>query len=151
MTPSSFVFRASTPADDPALRALLESAGLPAADVATGARQQYVLAFEGDRLVGSVGVELAGTDGLARSLAVVPELRGRGLANALHERMLDVARQRGVTTMYLLTTTADEFAQRRGFERISRSEVPAAVAELAQFRALCPATAVCMRRDVGAG
>ena len=148
MTPGAIVFRSSTPADDPALRALLASAGLPAEDVGTGTRQRYVLAFEGDRLVGSIGVELAGADGLLRSLAVVPDQRGRGLAGALHDEIVDVAREQGVATVYLLTTTAEAFAARRGFERISRGDLPAGIAALAQVRALCPATAACMRRAV---
>lgn len=149
MTSGALVFRSSTPADDPALRALLASAGLPAEDVATGPRQRYVLAFEGDRLVGSIGVELAGADGLLRSLAVAPDHRGRGIAGALHERILEVARAQGVTTVYLLTTTAEAFAARRGFEPVSRGAVPGGIAALAQVRALCPATAACMRRAIG--
>lgn len=150
MKSTSLVFRASTRDDDVPLRALLESVGLPTVDVATGTRQRYVLAYEGDCLVGSVGLEIAGADALARSLAVVPGHRGRGLATALNDCMLAVAREHGVTTVYLLTTTAAGFAARRGFERISRVEVPEAVAGLAQFRTLCPATAVCMRRKIDA-
>jgi amino-acid N-acetyltransferase len=148
MTSRPLAFRTATPADDAALRALLERVGLPAADVATGPRQRYVLAFDGARLVGSVGLELAGGDALARSLAVVPELRARGLATALNERVLELARELGVRDVYLLTTTAAGFAARRGYEPVARGEVPDAVAGLAQFRTLCPATAACMRRRV---
>ncbi len=71
--------RASAREDDDAIRAFLQAAGLPAADVETG-RQEYLLAEEGGRLVGTVGLERVGQDGLSRSLAVAPERRGRGLA-----------------------------------------------------------------------
>jgi arsenate reductase len=75
--------------DDPQLRAFLEASGLPADDVETG-RQEYLLAHEGERIVGSVGLEVVGEDALARSLAVAPDRRGLGLG----KRLLDAAIQR---------------------------------------------------------
>lgn len=144
MTTASGVLRASTPADDEKLRAFLEAADLPATDVETG-RQEYLLLEEGERLVGTVGLEVVGQDGLVRSLAVAPDRRGRGLAARLHEGALELARARRVKTLYLLTTTAEGYAVRKGFERVSRSSVPPGILALPQFRALCPATAVCMR------
>jgi N-acetylglutamate synthase-like GNAT family acetyltransferase/mannose-6-phosphate isomerase-like protein (cupin superfamily) len=142
--------RTSTPADDPRLRAFLEAVRLPATDVETGP-QEYLLAEEDGRLVGSIGLEQVGNDALVRSLAVAPELRGQGLAARLDEAAVELARARGVKTLYLLTTTAEAYAARRGYERIPRTEVPEAVLALPQFRALCPATAVCMRRRLHAG
>lgn len=135
------------PEDDPALRDLLGTVGLPVVDVATG-RQEYILALDGEVLVGSIGVELVGQDALVRSLAVASGWRGRGIANELHDRATTLARLRGIKTLYLLTTTVEGFAAKRGFERIARAEVPPGVAALAQFRALCPVTAVCMRRRI---
>lgn len=137
--------RPSTSADDPRLRTFLEAAGLPADDVETG-RQEYLLAEEDGGLVGTIGLEVVGQDALVRSLAVAAERRGRGLAARLDDAVLARARSRGVRTLYLLTTTAEVYAARRGYERIPRSEVPPAVLALPQFEALCPATAVCMRR-----
>lgn len=146
MAPDSSVrIRPSTGDDDVALRALLHSVGLPIEDVATG-RQEYRLAFDGERLAGAVGLEVVGEDGLLRSLAVAPAYRGRGLSRELCRSILAAARARGLRTLYLLTTTAEGLAAREGFERIDRSQVPAGILGLPQFRALCPATAVCMRR-----
>jgi amino-acid N-acetyltransferase len=141
---SAIELRTATPADEGEIRALLRSAGLPADDVATGA-QEYVLARDGARLVGTVGLEVVGPDALVRSLAVVPDRRRRGVAHALHERALERARRRGVRALYLLTTTAERYAASKGFERIDRAEVPSGILALPQFRALCPASAVCMR------
>ncbi len=147
MTPDAIILRPSTRADDGSLRRLLEAAGLPADDVETG-RQEYLVAEEGGRLVGSVGLELVLPDALVRSLAVAPELRGRGLAARLDDGAIALARTRGVRTLYLLTTTAEGYAARRGYERIPRTEVPAGILALPQFEALCPSTAVCMRRAI---
>ena len=139
--------RRSTAADDPRIRAFLEAAGLPATDVATGA-QEYLLLEEEGRLLGTIGLERVGPDALVRSLAVAPERRGRGLAAQLDAGAVALAQERGIATLYLLTTTAEAFAARRGYERIPRTEVPAGILALPQFRALCPATAACMRRRV---
>lgn len=142
--------RPSTSADDPMLRAFLEAAGLPAADVETG-RQEYLLAEEEGRLVGTIGLEQVGQDALVRSLTVAPERRGQGLAGRLDDAAIALARSRGIRSLYLLTTTAEAYAVRRGYERIPRSEVPSALLALPQFRALCPSTAVCMRRRLEPG
>lgn len=139
--------RPSTSADDPGLRSFLEAAGLPAADVETG-RQEYLLAEEDGRLVGTIGLEFVGQDALVRSLAVAPGRRGQGLAGRLDDAALALARSRRIRTLYLLTTTAEAYAARRGYERIPRDEVPPAVLALPQFKALCPSTAVCMRRPL---
>jgi amino-acid N-acetyltransferase len=139
--------RASTRDDDARIRAFLEEAGLPAADVETGG-QEYLLLEEGGRLVGTIGLEVAGHDGLVRSLAVAPDRRGRGLAADLNRSALDLARARGVRALYLLTTTAEGYAARSGFERVPRAEIPPRIAALAQFRALCPSSATCMRRRI---
>jgi amino-acid N-acetyltransferase len=148
MTLSSI--RPSRPADDPAVRRFLEAAGLPAADVQTG-RQEYLLAEEDGRLVGTIGLERVGQDALSRSLAVAPERRGQGLAARLDDAAVERARACGVKTLYLLTTTAENYAARRGYERILRSEVPPGILALPQFKLLCPATAVCMRRCLPSG
>jgi len=148
MRPDPVTLRPATPADDAGLRAFLVAAGLPADDVEAG-RQDYLLAEEGGRLVGSVGLEVVGADGLVRSLAVATDRRGRGLAGALHEGALGLARRRGLSALYLLTTTAEAYAARKGFECIPRAEVPPAILALPQFRTLCPASAACMRLRLG--
>jgi amino-acid N-acetyltransferase len=143
-------FRAATPADLPALRRLLEEAALPADDLALD-RQAFVLALDGGQVVGSIALEIAGEDALVRSLAVAPGHRRRGLAAALDERAGALARARGLSALYLLTTTARDYALRRGYELVERTAVPPAVAALPQFRSLCPASATCMRMRLGGG
>ena len=149
MTSAPVTIRASRRTDDPALRAFLEAAGLPSADVETG-RQEYLLSEENCRLVGTIGLERAGQDALSRSLAVAPERRGQGLAARLDDAAVELARARGVRALYLLTITAEGYAARRGYQRIPRSEVTAFILALPQFKALCPATAICMRRRLAA-
>jgi amino-acid N-acetyltransferase len=52
-----------------------------------------------------------------------------------------VARERGVRRLYLLTETAERYFLARGFERINRSAVPAAIASMEEFRGACCARA----------
>jgi amino-acid N-acetyltransferase len=143
----TLTFTDATPADDARLRAFLREAGLPADDV-SAATQRYVLASLGDRLVGTIGLEVAGEDALLRSLAVAPDRRGSGVAGLLHERAIALARATGVRDLYVLTETAEGFVAKRGFVRVERASVPPAVAALPQFRALCPASAACLRAPV---
>ena len=83
---------------------------------------------------------------LLRSLAVAREARGTGIARALVARLEDNARSCGRQDVWLLTTTAERFFERAGYERVSREDVPGEVRLCRQFAALCPSTASCMRK-----
>jgi amino-acid N-acetyltransferase len=145
----TFEFRLADRDDEPALRSLLAASSLPVDDVATDA-QEYVLAFSGSALVGSVGLERCGEYALLRSFAVVPSLRRQGLGTLLFERVVARALLRGLKTAYVLTTTAERYCLAHGFDRIERDQVPAAVASTQQFRSLCPKTAACFCRRLDA-
>ena len=147
MARDDVAFHPAEPADIPRLKALLASVGLPSGDV-QHAEQDYILAFGGGELVGSVGLEKRGEVALLRSLAVVPASRRRGLGGQLYDRILAHALASGVREAYVLTTTAERFCAARGFERVERSSVPEALRTTAEFRSLCPTSAVCMRRSL---
>ena len=46
----------------------------------------------------------------------------------------------------LLTETADDFFSALGYRVVARESVPEAIRRSAEFRALCPASATCMRK-----
>jgi arsenate reductase len=135
----------ATPADLGPVRALLERLHLPAADVGAPG-QAFLVARADGGLVGCVGLEACGEDVLLRSLAVEPRRQGGGVARALAGEALAEAGRRGARAVYLLTTTAEGFFARHGFTRLERGAVPPAVAATLEFRALCPASAVCLVR-----
>jgi len=141
------VLQPAEPRDLAAIRALLVEVDLPAGDIGA-ANQCFVLAREGGALVGCVGLEVHGSAALLRSLAVVPSRQGTGVGRALYRRALDEARARGVTALYLLTTTAERYFAREGFQTIGRDRVPAEVRTSAEFGSLCPATAACMWKPI---
>jgi amino-acid N-acetyltransferase len=125
---------------------LLRAAELPADDVGSKPDCFYV-GYDGDR-VGVGGIERRGTEGLLRSVVVEPSARGGGVGAALCAALEDRARQTGVGTLYLLTTDAAGFFERRGYAEIERSEAPAGIKATTQFEELCPATATALRKSL---
>jgi amino-acid N-acetyltransferase len=101
---------------------------------------------QGDRIVGSAALEVYGDGALLRSVAVAPGLHRSGLGRTLTDAAIDLARQRSLPALFLLTTTADGYFPRFGFERIDRSQVPATVQESVEFKSACPASAIVMRK-----
>lgn len=136
---------------DEDVEALLAEAQLPTADLATSRSLSLLGLREEGRLVGVVGIEVHGRVGLLRSLAVIPTRRNAGIGTGLVSSAEAWAAERGVETLYLLTTTAADFFARQGYEALSRSEAPTAIAATAQFSDLCPGSSSFMRKELGAG
>ena len=123
---------------------LLRASDLPRDGVAEHLRN-FLLAYDGCRLVGSAGLELYADVALLRSVAVSVGERGKGLGQELVRRALDPAQQRGMRKVLLLTTTASEFFMRFGFVVIDRQCVPHAVTASVEFSGACPDTAIVMQ------
>jgi amino-acid N-acetyltransferase len=140
--------RFATTADLPAVRALLIASGLPVDDLDAAPIELLVAEAQG-ALVGVVGMESAGNGALLRSLAVRPDLRSTGLGQALVSAIEARARDLAIPSLVLLTTTAADYFDRRGYRRITRDEVPDGVRATAEFRHLCPASAACMSKTIG--
>ena len=136
--------------DVAAVRALLAAAGLPVADLTAASLADFWGCRVGEELAGAIGLERYGAVALLRSLAVAPDWQGRGLGAALLAHAERTARQRGITTLYLLTTTAEAFFARRGYVRIPREAALPVLQQTAEFAALCPASAVCLTRPLDA-
>lgn len=102
------------------------------------------MATSDGQIVGCVALETFGGVALLRSLAVLEPRRGSGLGGALYEGILNHARYKGLSRLFLLTTTAAPFFARRGFRPVKRFEAPEAMARSEQFASLCPSTAMCM-------
>ena len=133
----------ATAADAAAVLALLEQADLPTDDVMSHLGSAVVARHHG-RVVGTAAIEVYADGGLLRSVAVDQEYRSLGLGTRLMDAAIDVAQRRRLPALYLLTTTADGFFPRFGFERIGRDDVPASVQASIEFRGACPASATTM-------
>jgi N-acetylglutamate synthase-like GNAT family acetyltransferase len=139
-------FRPATPADADALRTFLSAAGLP--EDVDPSRQEFLLATQGDAIVGSAALEVRRGDALLRSLAVAPALRGQGLGDALLERMIAHARAIHVDTVWLLVESAQPWFEKRGFAAVDRAAAPPALASSSQFRSAACAAARLLRRSL---
>lgn len=126
----------------------MESAGLPTADLSQVDLSHFFGCGAVDRPHGVVGLELLGTEALLRSLAVEADSRGAGSGRALVAAAEEHARELGVTSIYLLTTTAAEFFERLGYVRADRETAPPAVRRTREFGDLCPASAVFMAKQL---
>jgi amino-acid N-acetyltransferase len=138
------IIERARPGDLPDVLALLERARLPL-DGAREIGEAMVVARDGERVVGAAGLELYADGALLRSVVVDASVQGQGLGHRLTEAALTLARERGATLVFLLTTTASAFFPRFGFERITRDDVPASVRQSVEFQSACPASAVVMR------
>jgi amino-acid N-acetyltransferase len=124
--------------------ALLEAAGLPVADLTDAHMQHFFYCGPTSALTGLVGVEFRGGDALLRSLAVLPDRRSTGLGAALVAHAEGHARSRGARSIFLLTTTAEEYFRRHGYRSISRDEAPSEIRSTREFADICPASSAFM-------
>lgn len=99
-------------------------------------------------MIGTVGLEVLGEAALLRSLAVSPDHRCKGVAEELVRAIESDAKSRRVETLYLLTLTAADFFARKGYRRTDRQQAPAALQDTTEFKSVCPASAVCMKKQI---
>ena len=139
------VIEKTAPADTDAILALLTENQLPL----DGIRDHLgtaVVARSGGAVVGVAALEVYADGVLMRSVAVSPALHGHGLGHRLTDAVLQLARDLHAPHAYLLTTTAERYFPRFGFERIERQDVPRSVQQSIEFRSACPASAIVMRK-----
>lgn len=140
------VVRPAGRGDLPGIEALLAASDLPLLGIEEHL-PYFLVAEDGGRILGVIGLEPYGKEGLLRSAAVHADWRGRGLGNTLVGRLIAEAEARGIRTLYLLTTTAEHFFPRFGFRHTTRDAVPERVRASVEFQGACPATAVVMVRE----
>jgi amino-acid N-acetyltransferase len=148
---SSVAIRPADPGDLSLLAQLLQSAGLPIADLASAHGFQSWVIEENGSILGVIGLERFGREALLRSLAVVPEHRKQGFGRELVARLEHDARAEGIERLILLTETAQAFFRRLGYTAIDRTRVSDAVKQSAEFRSLCPVSAICMSKTLHHG
>jgi amino-acid N-acetyltransferase len=139
--------RAATPNDLTAVQQLLSACDLPLDGVEENFGE-FIVAEENDGIAGVIGLERYGAAALLRSAAVAPESRNSGVGQRLVREVIDRASAEGVREIYLMTTTAEEYFPRFGFNRSTRAQVPEAVRASREFQGACPDTAVVMKRLV---
>lgn len=119
---------------------LLEGAALPTSDLSAHDMKDFFYAGPATAPIAIVGLQFFGADALLRSLVVEPSQRKHGLGRRLVEHAEQHARERGASTVYLLTTTAEAFFRSRGYDVTPRESAPPAIRSTPEFAGLCPAS-----------
>lgn len=132
--------RAANVGDWSAIEDLLRDASLPL----DGAREHlgsFLVGTVAGEIVCAGGLEIYGANALVRSVVVAEQRRGLKVGFALIAMLMQLARERGVTRLFLLTTTAASYFGALGFLPAARDEVPEAVMQSREFQGACPASA----------
>ncbi|HEU4903067.1 MAG TPA: arsenic resistance N-acetyltransferase ArsN2 [Flavisolibacter sp.] len=125
---------------------LLVRANLPVQDI--GEHTELFELKADSELIGTIGLEHNGTVGLLRSLGVQEGSRGKGYGEQLVNFLEETAKERGIETLYLLTTTAAAFFSKRGYQVIGREAVPLFVQQTTEFSSVCPSSATIMKKQL---
>jgi amino-acid N-acetyltransferase len=131
------------PGDAPAVLRLLERNHLPLEGLT-----DWITAREDGQIIGSAALEIYPDGALLRSVAVAPEAQRQGVGHELTAAAIHLADTLNAPALYLLTTTAERFFPRFGFEPIARADVPATVQASIEFTSACPSTAAVMRKTL---
>lgn len=125
---------------------LLDAANLPTADLTEAHFNYFWAATDGRNPLGLVGLEPFAPYGLLRSLVVSPERRNQGIGTHLVRHAENMANQLDITELYLFTATAQEFFEKFDFHPVPRRSAPAVIRRTREFRELCPANTLLMRK-----
>lgn len=123
---------------------LLQQHNLPTQDL-DGDKLLYVLK-QGERNIGTAGLEIFDDCGLLRSVSILKEELGKGYGKFLNEAIEQYAKESGINCLYLLTTTAEHFFDKQGYCKIKREDAPEAIRLTTEFASLCPSSAVVMKK-----
>jgi len=126
--------------------ALLRKNNLPTEDLDPG--KQLFVAEEDNKVIGTVTVEYDYDNALLRSLSVSEERRNSGIGAMLVDFIEDYVRKQGVQNVYILTTTAENFFTKNGYQKVERSQVPAFIQNTSEFTSICPSSATVMKKQL---
>ena len=130
-----------------AIIALLQSERLPVEDL-PARFQNFFIATDNGFVIGAIGLEVYGRDGLLRSLVVKPEYRKMKIAEGLVNEVEKLGKSFGLAAIYLLTETAQRYFAGKGYQAIERKEAPASLMQSSEFSHVCPASAVLMKKNL---
>lgn len=143
----------ATADDRPDVEALLTACGLPLDGLDDAFPRGFAVARVRGELAGAAGIEQWGDHGLLRSVAVAERFRKQHIAEVLVADRLAWANSlmregdtMSIASVSLLTTNAEDYFARLGFQRIERAGLPASLAASTQTKLPACSTAIAMIR-----
>ncbi|MBU8905871.1 GNAT family N-acetyltransferase [Desertibacillus haloalkaliphilus] len=128
----SIVIRIAEEKDLLPIQRLVAKAGLSD----SGIEQQvenFLVAEDDKKIVGTIGIEKVGVDGLLRSLVMQSDNWNAKIGLEFVQLALAYAEKRGIETLYLLTKQSTEFFEYLGFKEVGEQEVPKHLKESPHF------------------
>ena len=126
------------------LQQFLKTNRLPFQDVKLEGSFYFTYQGEDNNIIGSGGLEVYGKHALLRSLAVDEKHRHQKIGIRMVNDLMEKAKSLQVENLFLLTETARSFFEKKGFEKIDRTEVPEELRNSSEFTTVCPSSATCM-------
>lgn len=123
---------------------LLEKSKLPTSDI--GENVELYTVYDQEDLIGTIGLEAFNTEGLLRSFCLDFDVQNIGYGSEILTIFEERIREKGIQNLYLLTTTAQGFFEKNRYVTISREEVSEPIRETAEFKGVCPASAIVMKK-----
>jgi amino-acid N-acetyltransferase len=131
----------------PMVIALLQAEKLPVEDL-PASLDNFFVALNEDKVIGAIGLEQYGNYALLRSMVVHAAHRNKHIASSLVEQLEHYGNTLGISDMYLLTETAPAYFEQKGYQKIKREEVPAALQSSSEFSHVCPVSAIVMKKEL---
>ncbi len=139
-----------TKADDKfrqSIVSLLQAEKLPVKDLPSPL-DNFFVAVEDNNVIGVIGLEQYDKCGLLRSMVVNIQYRNKNIASRLVNKLEEKAGSLGIESIYLLTETAMAYFEKKGYEKISRTEVPKSIQASTEFSSVCPDSAIVMKKAI---
>lgn len=130
-----------------AISELLRVNCLPYSDIKEN-RIDFIVARNESSIIGCIGLEKYGNEGLLRSFAVDPSLQKKGIGKDIFKQLMEYASTNQIKTLHLLTNTAEDFFSRNGFRIANRKDAPLTISNSSEFARLCPISSTYMVLDI---
>ena len=125
---------------------LLQQQNLPVSDIDESKLLFFVK--DGDKVIGTAGFEVFDNCALVRSVSVIKEAHGKGYGKLINNKLENFAKEKNITSLYLLTTTAKDFFEKQGYTIVNREEVPESIQRTTEFSSICPSSAIVMKKEL---
>lgn len=126
---------------------LLLSNQLPSSDIHASHVELFV-GVHHQELIATIGIETYDSVALVRSLCVKEAFRSQHIAEAMLQYLFQHCQDENIQSLYLLTTTAEHYFKRYGFETIERACVPMAIQQTQEYSSLCPSSALTLYKKI---
>ncbi|MFK5856434.1 MAG: arsenic resistance N-acetyltransferase ArsN2 [Bacteroidota bacterium] len=129
------------------VKTLLVENNLPVNDIDKIAVQLFVVKAK-NKIIGVIGIENYSTIGLLRSLAVSDNYKNLKIGAELVDYIIGYCSTNKMQELYLLTTTAEKYFVKFGFNIMERENIPDLIKKTSQFADICPASAIIMKKHL---